>query len=286
LELVLCRKNEEGIMLKIGEFAQVCQVSVATLRYYDQQDLLKPSALDPDTGYRYYSLDQLPRLNRIVALKDLGFSLEQIAKMLEENLPFEQLQGMFKLRQAQIQQVIEMEQTRLEHIAARLRQIEQEGNMTEYDIRLKEVDSLLVASVRENVTIEDAPKYERLYEKLSAYLHEQRVQPSLPGIVLWHSRYESHDDGVYADVEVAIPLDAPLPGNEQVSIRTLPGGLVASTVHTSTALSIIQAYGALYRWSEDNGYRLVGPPRLIDLQRMENLDPSQHVVEIQFAVGR
>src|SRR5262244_2784393 len=112
-------------MLKIGEFAQAGQVSIATLRHYDQQDLLKPSALDPDTGYRYYSLDQLPRLNRIVALKDLGFSLEQIAKMLEEDLPFEQLQGMFRLKQAQILQVIETEQTRLERIAARLRQIEQ-----------------------------------------------------------------------------------------------------------------------------------------------------------------
>jgi DNA-binding transcriptional MerR regulator len=273
-------------MLRIGEFAQVGQVSIATLRYYDQQDLLKPSALDPDTGYRYYSLDQLPRLNRIVALKDLGFSLEQIAKMLEEDLPFEQLRGMFRLKRAQILQVIETEQTRLERIAARLRQIEQEGNMTEYDIRLKEVDSLLVASVRENITLEDVPKYERLYERLTTYLRHQKVQVSLPGILLWHSRFESHDDGVYADVEAALPLEAPLAGNEQVSIRMLPGGLMASTVHTGTVLSIYQAFVALYRWCENNGYRLVGPPRQIDLQRMENMEPGQHIVEIQFAVGR
>ncbi len=88
-------------MLKIGEFAQVGQVSIATLRHYDQCNLLKPLALDPDTGYRYYSLDQLPRLNRIVVLKDLGFSLQQIAQLLEENLPLEQLQGMFKLKEEQ-----------------------------------------------------------------------------------------------------------------------------------------------------------------------------------------
>jgi DNA-binding transcriptional MerR regulator len=61
-------------------------VSIATLRYYDQYGLLKPNALDPDTGYRYYSLDQLPRLNRILALKELDFPLEQIARLLEEDL--------------------------------------------------------------------------------------------------------------------------------------------------------------------------------------------------------
>jgi DNA-binding transcriptional MerR regulator len=271
-------------MLKIGEFAQVGQVSVATLRHYDQYNLLKPLALDPDSGYRYYSLDQLPRLNRIVALRDLGFSLQQIAQILEENLSLEQLQGMFKLKQAQIQQVIETEQARLERIAARLRQIEQEGNMTAYDVRLKQVDPLLVASVRETISLEDNPK--RLYEILSTYLHQQRVQPSQPSILLYHSRYELHDDGMYADVEVALPLQAPLTGNEQVGIRTLPGGLMACTVHTGTRLSIGQAFVALHYWLENNGYRLISPPRLIDLQYTENTDPSQQVVEIQFAVSK
>jgi DNA-binding transcriptional MerR regulator len=74
----------ERTVLKIGEFARVNQVSIATLRYYDHCGLLKPLALDPETGYRYYSLDQLPRLNRILALKELGFPLEQIAQLLEE----------------------------------------------------------------------------------------------------------------------------------------------------------------------------------------------------------
>ncbi|HTK05661.1 MAG TPA: MerR family DNA-binding transcriptional regulator, partial [Ktedonobacteraceae bacterium] len=62
--------REERALLKIGEFARVGQVSIVTLRHYDQYGLLKPNALDPETGYRYYSLEQLPRLNRILALKD------------------------------------------------------------------------------------------------------------------------------------------------------------------------------------------------------------------------
>src|SRR5689334_1769532 len=98
---------KEDMMLKIGDFARVGQVSIATLRHYDQYGLLKPNALDPETGYRYYSLDQLSRLNRILALKDLGFPLEQIAHFLEEDLSLEQLQVMFKRKQEHIRQVIE-----------------------------------------------------------------------------------------------------------------------------------------------------------------------------------
>jgi DNA-binding transcriptional MerR regulator len=67
-------------MLKIGHFSKLSHVTVKALRLYDQLGLLKPSHVDHFTGYRYYLADQLPRLNRILAFKDLGFSLEQIAK--------------------------------------------------------------------------------------------------------------------------------------------------------------------------------------------------------------
>ena len=89
-------------MFKIGEFSRLVQVPVPTLRYYDEVGLLKPIEVDRFTGYRYYSADQLPRLNRILALKGLGFTLEQIAEVLAEGLSPEQMRGMFRLRHAQI----------------------------------------------------------------------------------------------------------------------------------------------------------------------------------------
>jgi len=66
-------------MLKIGEFSKLAQVSVKTLRYYDELGLLRPDWVDRYTGYRFYALQQLPRLNRILALRELGFSLAQAA---------------------------------------------------------------------------------------------------------------------------------------------------------------------------------------------------------------
>lgn len=273
-------------MLKIGEFARVSQVSIATLRHYDQCDLLKPLVLDPNTGYRYYSLDQLPRLNRILALKELGFPLEQIAQLLAEGLSYEQLRGMFQLKQVQTQQMLDAEQARLTRIAARLRQIEQEGKLPVYEVLLKQVNATLVASYRETVPLPLHAGPERSFGKIAAYLEQQHVQAGEPTLLLLHSRSEQRDDGLYIDAEAAIPLSTTLAGNEQINIRTLPAGLMASTIHTGADLFLGQAFAALYSWIKDNGYHVIYVPRLVRLRHEQHLNPDQYVTEVQFSIKK
>src|SRR5688572_27412331 len=137
-------------MFKIGEFSKLVQVPVPTLRYYDQMGLLKPVKVDRFTGYRYYSASQLPRLHRILALKGLGFSLEQIGEALAEGSPLtpEQMRGMLRLRHAQLSQQLDDMQNQLAEVEARLNQIEQEEKLSTYDVILKQVAPLLIASVR------------------------------------------------------------------------------------------------------------------------------------------
>jgi len=94
-------------MFKIGDFSKICRVPVSALPYYADIGLLEPAHTDKFTSYRYYSLDQLPRLNRILALKDLRLSLEQIAQILRDELPAEQIRGMLRLKQAEIRQQVE-----------------------------------------------------------------------------------------------------------------------------------------------------------------------------------
>src|SRR5512139_2359236 len=135
-------------MIRIGDFSKLSRVSVKTLRYYDDMDLLKPVYVDAMTGYRYYEFHQLPRLYRILALKDLGFSLEEIGRLLEGDLPTEQMRGMLKLRQAEIRQRVDEEAERLERVDIWLRQIEQENFMSKYDVVIKKIEPVRVASVR------------------------------------------------------------------------------------------------------------------------------------------
>lgn len=115
-------------MLKIGEFAKKSQVTVKTLRHYDRLGLLKPAWIDRFTGYRYYAQEQLPRLNRIMALKDLGFTLEQTGRILQNELAVDELRGMLRLKCAELERHIGEEQARLARVEARLRQIENEGD--------------------------------------------------------------------------------------------------------------------------------------------------------------
>src|SRR5438046_10717211 len=93
-------------MLNIGEFARLGQVSPRMLRHYDELGLLKPEQVDPTNGYRLYAARQLGPLHRILALRDLGFTLDQIGDVLEEYPPVEQLRGMLRMRQAQIEQTV------------------------------------------------------------------------------------------------------------------------------------------------------------------------------------
>lgn len=142
-------------MIKIGDFARLSQVSVVTLRYYDEMDLLKPVRVDEDNGYRYYSADQLARLNRILALKDLGFPLEQIRLMLADGLSPGQLRSMLTLQRNEVEKRMAGERERLVRIEARLRQIEMEDQMPAYDIVIKTVPAMRVASRRVSIPTND-----------------------------------------------------------------------------------------------------------------------------------
>jgi predicted transcriptional regulator YdeE/DNA-binding transcriptional MerR regulator len=270
-------------MLKIGDFSKLAQVSVKTLRYYDELGLLRPDWVDRYTGYRYYALQQLPRLNRILALRELGFPLVQIAHLLREDLPASELQRLMKLRQAELEHQVQAEQARLDRVAARLRQIEQEGRQPHYEVLVKPVQPRLVAGIRD--TIAGYRDIGILAGELRSYLQGRGVAPSplSPCLAVYYDA-EYLDRG--ADVEVAVPLEDRVRGNARVTVHELPGSAaVASVVHQGRYDRISAAYRALMAWTLTNGYRAGGPNREIYLQGFESgPDLSSYVTELQLPV--
>src|SRR5580693_5482797 len=129
-------------MFTIGDFARHGRVSVRMLRHYDATGLLRPAYVDPGSGYRYYEASQLARLNRIIALKDLGFTLEQVRVMLDEQVSAEQLRGMLRLRHAELQSRIAADTSRLAQVGVRLKIIEMEGVMPAHDIQVKQIPAV------------------------------------------------------------------------------------------------------------------------------------------------
>jgi effector-binding domain-containing protein/DNA-binding transcriptional MerR regulator len=273
-------------MLKIGDFSKLSQVSLKALRFYDEMGLLKPSQIDRFTSYRYYTVDQLPRLNRILALKDLGFSLEQIRQILEQDLAPAELRGMLRLKQAEIQQEMDGERARLVRIEARLRQIEQENPMSKYDVVIKKVSPLTVVSAREII-----PQYGeigRLIGEVFGFLGRKGIQPVGAPFTIWHD-HDFKDTEV--DAELAVPVNVSaanaVSGNEKVKISQLPAAAMACVIHQGSYDDFGQAYTALGEWIEANGYRICGSNREIYLSGPESSpDPANYVTEIQFPVEK
>lgn len=271
-------------MFKIGEFSKLTQVPIKTLRYYDSIDLFKPSEVDQFTGYRYYVASQMPRLNRILVLKDLGFSLEQVRKMLDEGLSAEELRGMLRMQHAEVERNVIEEQARLARIASRLRQIEREGKMTGYDVVVKKVEPMLVVGIRDVV-----PNYQsmgELWGELAQAVQAQGIQPIGPSIAKYFDDSYKESD---VDVEAMFPVaSGSVPEDSRATVHELEAiEEMAVIVRHGDYSDFTEQYQQLMTWITDNGYEIAGYNREIYLQGPESgVDPSDYVTEIQFPVRK
>jgi effector-binding domain-containing protein len=272
-------------MLKIGDFSKFARVSIKTRRYYDEIGLLKPAQVDKFTGYRYYSVDQLSRLNRIIGLKDLGLSLEEIGQLLVGNPSAEKMIELLRAkREAAIARLYE-EETRLRRVEEWLRRIEKEGTMPGYDVVIKKLEAVKVASVR-NV-IPSYNQVSKLFNELFSYLAGQRAQFAGPPLTIYHdAEYRDKD----ADVEVAVPITGAIPPTERIRMQVLPEiEQSACLIHKGPYENLHHAYAALMTWVEANGYQIIWPNREVYLKGPgeENKDdPATYVTEIQLPVKK
>lgn len=250
-------------MFKVGDFSKLSRVSVKMLRHYDEIGLLKPAWVDPATDYRYYAAEQLPRLNRILALKDLGFTLDQIAGLLRagDDLTAEQLQALLAEKRAQIELELQRQQARLAAVEARLRQIAAKGPSA-YEVVLRSVPPLLVATLRKVLpTVDDM---EVLFNDVERFVAGHGARAAAAPLALYHdAEYREQE----VDVEVAIPVTRPLPAHGPILTRELPAvAALACVVHVGRYTTIGAASHALYLWVEANGYRAAGPNREVYLR--------------------
>jgi DNA-binding transcriptional MerR regulator len=271
-------------MLNIGEFARLGQVSPRMLRHYDETGLLTPSEVDPQTGYRLYDVASLGRLHRLLALRDLGFTLEQIRPLLDDNLPVEQMRGMLLLGRAQIEQNVVEEQARLRRVEAHLKALERSTTMQVHDVVIKQADPIRLAEATGTApgygSDNLAPLFGRLLPEVLEHL--TRVDAK-PGISVGHYEFPQDDGSVVLHAGFDIG-DQDVPSSETVQVVDLPVVQVASVIHRGAMEEIEPAFEALIRWIEDGGYQVAGPSR--ELYHEFHLeDPTRHVTELQVPVN-
>jgi len=272
-------------MFTIGDFARHGRVSVRMLRHYDSIGLLRPAHVDPATSYRRYTAAQLARLNRVIALKDLGFTLQQVRDIVEEAVTTEQLRGMLRLRRAELATTMAAAAARLEQVEARLRAIESEGHMPTNDVVIKNVPAVRVAELTataasyepEDIGPVIGPLYDELFRRLGA----AGITPTGPGVAYYEDAPEGNGRiTVHAAIQVAAPLQ-----DGEVRVFHLPAIEQAATiVHRGSMETVVPTAQTLGRWIDGNGYASAGYPREINLECPANRD--EWVTELQAPVTR
>jgi DNA-binding transcriptional MerR regulator len=272
-------------MFRIGDFSRIARVSARLLRFYDEVGLLTPAHADPQTGYRFYTVDQLPQLNRILVLKELGFTLEQVRDIVGAQVGPGQLRQMLLMRRNDVARSLAEEAQRLHHIETRIAQLDEDGGLSDDDVVLRAEPVHRVVSLRRTV---------RAFGEALALIGELRreARPLLPRgsrptlIAVSHSREFEQDE---IDIEFAWTLDqaaqVELPAGSPLVVRELEAvPRMAVCVKTGPPQDAHLASARIGRSLEARGDRLAGPSREFFLQPPDPERMHEAVMEMQFPV--
>jgi DNA-binding transcriptional MerR regulator len=275
LTLTQCQSVVLGVMFTIEDFARYGQVPIRMLRQCDAIGLLRPAR-----GYRYYEAGQFRRLNRIIALQDLGFTLEQVGAMLDERVSLGQLRGMLRLRKAELQNQIVADTAQVARVEARLQLIEMEGAMLADAVQVKRIPAVRVAELTAIVAslepTSTGPVVQPLCGELGELLSLAGMVPIGPAI----ASYEDVPDGDGVLAHVSVPVNSDVVSGHGFRIVDLPEiGQAATIVHRGPIDNVMATSQPLARWIDDNGYHSAGNGRELYLECPD--DQDEWVIELQ-----
>ena len=269
-------------MFLSGEFARIARVSKRQLRHWEAIGLLEPAHTDPQTGYRYYSAQQLPRINRILALKELGLSMDQIIRMMHDEITDDEIHGMLLMQKAELEQQLLDHLARFQRIESRLKK-----RHTEPDVVLKSVPAQHYLSLRSHMdTMGDAWA---AVKSLTQALPDHVDRRSLSHFVaIIHTEEFMFED---VDAEFGYLLAGEPCGTirldeaQTLTARPLPAvETMATLIHLGSPNVCNVSYGAIGQWIEANDYRITGPQREVFIEFAD--DEADFVIEIQFPVAK
>jgi len=274
-------------MFRIGEFAQIAQVSGRQLRFYDQLGLLQPAHTDPETGYRYYSIRQLPRLNSILALKELGLSLEQIAPLLKDAISPTELRAMLTLKRAELERSLRAEEARLRHIESRIAQIDRQGGIEGYDVVVKSVPATPFLALRCS-----SDSMDEVVSMIRTVAEEggRQIKPALRDKLMVVARNDCDEDKLDLDIGFSLTRESNAVVRVAGDLALRPSELpavpaMATIVRPGTNAESHKSFGTVGSWIEANKYEIAGPCREVFLEPITGPPGFEGaLVEIQFPI--
>ena len=239
-------------MLSIGEFSKICKVSTKTLRYYAEIGLILPSEINPETGYRYYAIEQLETMLLIIRLKSYNFSLEEIKQMIESGELYEEkLYAALTRKREDIKKQLHEQEKRLYQLECDISNLKNGKPIMSYlddiDVELVEVPMMCLLSIRKMVQADNfSDDYGVCFGRLSGRIRKENLTIANPPMVLFHSN-EFSPFGL--DTEFAVPIKEYVTGT-----RDFKAGLCLKTVVKGSYSILSSVYAKQIKWAEQKGY--------------------------------
>ncbi|WP_053373466.1 MerR family transcriptional regulator [Paenibacillus sp. FJAT-27812] len=273
-------------MLSIGEFSRICEVSTKTLRYYDEIGLMTPDEINPENGYRYYSIRQLKKMLLINRLKSYHFPLEEIKAFLEweDDQSEEKLCSALNRKRKEIQEKRNALDYTLKQMSHDILDLEKGISIMSYldniEVQLVETPPMNILYMRQVMSSNDyaagyGKYFSRLYEKIAS---EKLTLLGAPMTIYHSSEYNPAGN----DTEFAIPIAEPVKGT-----RDLPGQLCAKSALKDSYSKLTSVYAKLREWVENEGYQLAKSPYEVYLtDPNQAASPEDIVTEVYFPIKK
>lgn len=275
-------------MYSIGEFSKLSGLSINTLRHYEAVRVLIPDRVNEFTGYRYYSASQLVIVNKILAMKDAGFSLMEIAKIFTEIPSNAFIISMLEGKANELEDALKNEQERLMRLRTNIFNIKNGGIPIMNEITIKRVEPIMVVSTRREIGKGAFQEESKMWETVDKFIKANKVQQTIPCMALYHNGTWDWDATKKWDVEVAEPITKKVDGTDEVNVKELPlTEKMACIVHHGSLSSIGETYRAIANWIKQNNYSIVGPVREIyHVGEWATSNEAEYVTELQFPLSK
>jgi DNA-binding transcriptional MerR regulator len=270
-------------MIKIGDFSKLSRVSIRMLRHYDELGLLKPHMVDSFTGYRYYAPAQLQTVNRITALKDMGFSLASIAEIMKQYHDPEALKAFLAVKREEVREQEKEARARLTRIEAAMKRLRKDEYSMNYNVTLKTLPQRYVASLRKIIPTYQDEKllWEQMSQETGCNL--QMAAPCYSLAIFHDESYKESD----VDVEIQIAVQGRHENTEHVVFKTVEPIEIASAVYKGSYEQIGKVNESVAAWVSDNGYDYNAPGFFVyHVSPGHDPNPDNWVTEICYPIKK
>ena len=271
-------------MLKIGDFSKLSRISIRMLRHYDEMGLLHPENTNADTGYRFYSEEQLALAYRITALKNMGFSLATILEVLNTYSDSTALAEFLQVRQTETREEAEALKQRMRLLETAINRLREDELAMKYDVILKTIPERYVASVRKTI-----PAYDQegmLWQIMmseTATMNLQQAENCCSLAVFHDEEYKEED----VDVEIQITVKGNNINTENVVFKKVTEIEAASAIYKGSYEQITAVNHAVADWVRDNEYEFNGPMFCIyHVSPGQTSNPDDLVTEVCYPIKR